>query len=408
MSRTKFNYKQCYIWLIVLLLFVLSLLSWLDFAKTIGKSNQDKADVSQNVQSANAQSDNTGAAVVDSDIDVDDVDDNDNIDVLRKIADRFDTVISKVESKWSVHKQEEFTKIDSLFTYLVSKEIASVQVVKGENGWLFYKTKSDGNPIADYEGTNSFSEKDMEQIAKSALEVQDSLGAMDCEVAILFPTNKENVYYNYMPRTYTHAEKSRTDLLVEYLIDRGVNAVSPKAALLSASNDQQLYYSYDTHWNQLGAYIGVKETLAEWGIRIPDLSERNIISTPLKDHYHYTGDDDLAKMAELPSFFSDDIEYTVEGTAPMDWETFDTEQDNSIVSHFHNDASANDKRLFLIGDSFRASMIPSLSEQFSDVYVVHRTYFETSMITETRPDYVIFEYVERYSYEIKNIGKLFN
>jgi hypothetical protein len=247
----------------------------------------------------------------------------------------------------------------------------------------------------------------MDRIAKSASMVQKSLEDMNCKVAILFAPNKENVYYDYMPSTYNHAERSSTDLLVEYLIDKGVNAVSPKAALLSNARDHQLYYSYDTHWNQLGAYIGVKETLSEWDIEIPDLSERKIIAASLKEHYHYTGDDDLAKMAGLRSFFSDEIEYTIEDTALMDWEVFETEQDSSSISHFHNKSATNDKKLFLIGDSFRASMVPSLSEQFSDVYVVHRSYFTASMIYETKPDYVIFEYVERYSREVKNLDTLF-
>jgi hypothetical protein len=48
-------------------------------------------------------------------------------------------------------------------------------------------------------------------------------------------------------------------------------------------------------------------------------------------------------------------------------------------------------------------MIPSLRETFSDVYVVHRSYYTADLLDEIEPEYLIAEYVERYS---SNIGKI--
>lgn len=105
--------------------------------------------------------------------------------------------------------------------------------------------------------------------------------------------------------------------------------------------------------------------------------------------------------------FSDEIEYTMDGTKLMEWKNFQTEQENSEVSFFHNDTVTTRATIRIIGDSFRTSMIPALREKFSDVYVVHRSYFSPDMIDDIKPDYMIVEYVERYSSEIKNIDKLF-
>ena len=64
-----------------------------------------------------------------------------------------------------------------------------------------------------------------------------------------------------MPDVYSHVDKTRTDLMAEFLSNQGINIVSPKNYLIDIHERLQLYYYYDTHWNQLGAYIGVRNTL---------------------------------------------------------------------------------------------------------------------------------------------------
>ena len=49
------------------------------------------------------------------------------------------------------------------------------------------------------------------------------------------------------------------------------------------------------------------------------------------------------------------------------------------------------------------SQAPSLCEIFSDVYVIHRSYYRTALLDEINPDYLIAEYVERYSSKIGDI-----
>jgi hypothetical protein len=173
---------------------------------------------------------------------------------------------------------------------------------------------------------------------------------------------------------------------------------------LDNHDEFQLYYSYDTHWNQLGAYVGVKNVMESWNISKPILAERSILSYNLAGNYHYCGVDDLAKMVGMRSFlYNDEKEYEVEGTGVMDWKEFEDEQNNNEVSYFYNADAQMKATLLLVGDSFRTAMIPSLRETFSDVYVVHRSYYTADLLDEIEPEYLIAEYVERYS---SNIGKI--
>ena len=322
---------------------------------------------------------------------------------LCEYADQF---TDKVDTWFSVFKRKDLSKIDTRVSYYLTKEVYAVQVLSGKGKWLFYKTKTDGDPIADYEGTNLYTEETMEKKARSVLAFQKKLADRGTKLAMLVVPNKEQIYSEYMPDTYVHAEKSRSDLLIEYLSEKGVNIVSPKKDLLDTHMSQQIYYYYDTHWNQLGAYIGVRNVLASWGISIPDLSERTYSSKNLYGNYHYCGQDDLARMVGLRDVLTDEIEYEVDGTVLMDWPTFEAQQSHKKGSHLVNENAPIKKSLLLIGDSFRPAMVPALREQFSDVYVILQDFYTPDVFNEINPDYLILEYSERYIHRIDKVKSL--
>lgn len=64
--------------------------------------------------------------------------------------------------------------------------------------------------------------------------------------------------------------------------------------------------------------------------------------------------------------------------------------------------------VLLVGDSFRTAMIPAMQETFSDVCVIHRSCRTPNLLDEINPEYVIMEYVERYSQSMGEMNELFD
>jgi hypothetical protein len=318
-----------------------------------------------------------------------------------------DRAVQRINSWWSVYASYYLSRFDALTTYYGLGEISSSQVLAGSDNWLFYKTKSDGNPIADFEGTNSFTEQETDRISSSALAAQKEAQKRGIKFAILVAPNKESIYWENLPENYSHAEISRTDRLVESLSKKDINIISPKKELLSSHKDSQLYYRYDSHWNQLGGYIGARNILSTWNISMPSLADRRIQSSELKDQPYTIVKDDLAGLAGLETVFTDEKEYHIDGCPVIDWEAYNREQYRGEISHMSNPEAPNKKSVFLVGDSYRSAMLPALSEQFTDVYVIHRDVYRTGMIDEVHPDYVIAEYVERYSDRMTLLAELF-
>ncbi len=396
---------QWHIIVITVCICLFSLMCWASFARSMGSALILHVENSEGSLSAE-QTNNSAAAP------------NENVleegaakeqNSFLSYADTLDNYVNGLDTMWyeAMYKKSLLSKMDLIYTYYSTGEIASSQVIKGKKKWLFYNSAIDSDSIGDFEGTKKYSPEEMDCILKEALWTQEELKARGINFTILVAPNKENVYSEYMPDMYTHSKISGTDILIEHLANNNVKIINPKEELLKKHSKYQLYYSYDTHWNQLGAYIGVRNVLETWNIQIPSLEDRTIVSDKLFGNYHYCGMDDLAEMAGLrESVFSDEVEYEIEGTGLMDWTAFESEQESKQVSYYSNPEAQVQATLLLIGDSFRSSMVPSLRETFSDVYVVHRSYYTADVLNEINPEYLISEYVERYSDGIGSIKSI--
>lgn len=403
--------EKWHISLIVIGICLYSLICWLTLAHTCVSKYSSLLSKSNSTVTSEFNSDSTGAASGDKNSTTIAIDNSKNApDKIISAFSKMDKVIDKLDSIWYSHMyaRGKISKTDSVITYFIDGEIMSSQVLLGTNNWLFYKSITDSDPIADYEGTNLHSADELNYILAAALTTQEELEKQGIQFVILVAPNKENVYSDFMPKEYIKASKTRTDIMVEFLQENGVNISYPKRELLN-NNNLQLYFKYDTHWNQLGAYIGVQSALAQFKIYIPNINQQTISSTPLANNYRYCGVDDLANMIRLRDLvFNDDVEYQINGTIKTYWALIEAENDKGEVSHFVNNSAKTNRTVLLVGDSFRTSMLPELQTIFTNVYVVHRSAYTSELINEVAPDYLIAEYVERYSAQIEEINTLVN
>ncbi len=299
---------------------------------------------------------------------------------------------------------------DSIWTYYLTGQLQSEEVVLGSNGWLFFKAVNDSDTIADFEGTNSYNTEEYAKFKEGLEKLEAYCAQNGTRYAVIFAPNKENVYPEYMPKKYRHASVSRTDKLASEMQKSGFNVVNPKETLVDSKNILvQDYYSYDTHWNQIGAYKGLKMCLESLGIDTVPLDALEINDSYLNDYGYHTGAmDDLAQMVGMRNLkFTNDIEYVIKEFPQIDWERYERESDQLGYVEFHNEHAKINKSVLLVGDSFRSAMIPGLMFYFSKVYVAHYGKISADELREITADYAIFEFVERYSQRALEIGELF-
>lgn len=319
-----------------------------------------------------------------------------------------DHTISELENMWTEQavKRETLSLVHLISNFCITGQIDSEQVILGKNGWLFYSRETDGDPIGEFEGTKQYSQDEKDEILEVMREIQTRYEEQGKKIVVFVAANKESVYSEFMPETYSHMKISGTDQLISYLEENGIKIISSKRDLLEEHSMIQLYYLYDTHWNQQGAYIGVKSIMDFWNIPMPELPKRDIVAYELKENYHFCAVDDLAKMVGVRFILDDEMEYEVKGTGRIDWEEFEEEQEEGNVSHYHNSNANLQSSVFIIGDSFRTAMIPALVEMYQDVYVADRLSYKKGMLEDVDPEYIILEFVERYSDQIKEMENI--
>lgn len=223
--------SKWHIIIIVACLFIYSFFCWINFGECLSVIVQSKYQTIENVDSIEKEvlTEPTGKVVINKDTGVE----NKN-NILNSYFQKVDGYIDSFNTLWSgtMVNKSKLSEIDSLCTFYITKEIMSSQVIYGKNNWLFYKSTTDGDSIADYEGSNRYTSAEMNYILGESLLAQRELEQRGIECAILVAPNKENVYSKYMPETYIHESISSTDILIKYLDKNDVSIISPKPCVL--------------------------------------------------------------------------------------------------------------------------------------------------------------------------------
>lgn len=253
--------------------------------------------------------------------------------------------------------------------------IESTQVLLGRDNWLFYKTEVDGHPLMDYMGTNCFTEKQLEEVADNLTRIRDGIEAYGCRFVVVNCPNKEQIYSEYMPETVVRiSDESRADQIAAYLqTNTDLEYIYLKDALLKAKEtcEKELYFKTDTHWNQVGAFIGMQAVFEQlYGDSRPEDSVSFVLAET-----DFSGD--LASIAGVKEEFAIDNSYVF---------------DKSSVDPLQH----RDETILLIGDSFSDFFMVIAQAYYDEVYTVRTGDFTMELLEEYDPDLVVWESVERY------------
>lgn len=282
--------------------------------------------------------------------------------------------------------------------YIMFHEIPTDKVSLGKDNWLFYLGEPGEDPIADYQGTNLFTQDELDTIKSNLEKVDDYFSKRNIEFVLMAAPNKEQIYSEKMSDAYKIINKEkRYDQLINYLIhNTKIMIIDPKDELLREKQHYQVYYRYDSHWNQLGAFIASQQLIAKLKDQRRFLSDVHIISEEQTA-------EDLITMTNLPKYFTDDPEYIINDYEPdVQTDLLKQSDDRFLIEYA---SQAKDKRhLFVVRDSFGEGLIRYLSKDFSHTTFLHRNAYHINYVNDADPDILVYEIVERNLDLLKNDG----
>jgi alginate O-acetyltransferase complex protein AlgJ len=264
----------------------------------------------------------------------------------------------------------------------------------GPDGWLCYAADY---TLEDYRSAVAFKTGELEAWKRTLEKQRDWLARRGIRFLLVLACDKHVVYPESMPRSIVrHRRPYRLDELAEYLqANWTLKVVNLRDALQAARSTGRLYHRTDTHWNDLGAYVGYREMLLEITPWFPAV--RPLPITAFDTTTHETPGLDLAMMMGLEDRIPEQnimleprqerLAQTVFPRAP--------DEDFNDATRIMEIPGSSLPRLVMFRDSFASALVPFLAEHFRRSVFVWRYEFDAALIEREKPDVVVLEVAGR-------------
>ena len=264
-------------------------------------------------------------------------------------------------------------------------------VIEGRNNWLFF---TGDNTLGYYLGTNLYDEQALQQKAELMQRLKDLCKQKGKEVVFLVAPNKEEIYSEYMPSYDNVPEFTRNDYLSEYMKNHSsAKFLFPKEELKKAKMYYDTYYAYDTHWNNIGAFVATMQIYEKLGMETTDL-ESIPVSKSVDAAAGLFGTGGI-NSAGYPDDYEYYIDYKPEIEILSEQGTFDIR--GGYDNYQKNESSSeNYSKIVMLGDSFRIGMIPIIRKDFKESVFVQRQDAELAKEDIKSANVIVIETVERF------------
>jgi hypothetical protein len=273
------------------------------------------------------------------------------------------------------------------------RDSSSSFVIRGRNGWLFL--------AADERDYLAGSPSDTVVAHIADVYAARSRWCTQHGIAYVFllAPNKSTIYPQFLPPGMTPAVPSGADRLVARLRERGVRVADPRVELRDAASGGDVYSHDDTHWNDAGAYLAYRTTLAALrGVRVGDA----VASGALRPRIDL-GDGDLLRLSGVSGLVENRWLHYDYPRRARDVDEPLNAGDRELAT-FARHVTVIDHSTFpkavIFGDSFSEQVRPFFAESFRRVVNLRHILpsdpqFDTRFLEHEKPDVVIEQLVER-------------
>ncbi len=216
----------------------------------------------------------------------------------------------------------------------------------------------------------------------------------DLKMYFLLAPNAANILSDKLPVAVSTANQNKyMDDFFETVESLGITPIDVRDTFKDAKKDTQLYYRTDHHWTTDGAYLafGQVNSVMELGNKVTytDYAVKNDFRGTLASKSGFVNGMDDAIKIYLPAEDSEGYENSViyysdtkeKTTQFYQVDSLDTKDAYTVFGGSNHPMYTvrtpldTDRHLLLIKDSYANSMVPFLSQCFSEIVVVDPRYF---------------------------------
>lgn len=277
------------------------------------------------------------------------------------------------------------------------------RVIVGLDHWMYSNSSphavyaKTGNILGDFTGKTLLNEADKALFTRNMACQKRFFDHHKIRFIVMSPPNKISIYPEHLPKSYLsqQAQYIRYDQVEEILKELGIEYIDVKTPILANKTKGQVYFKTDTHWSQLGAYLGFKELLKHLGHSFPDMTgiDRRILDCG--DIYN------MSVSISKSCFDINDIPILPEDNSG---------KCDGVAEHKKilctNPKASIKKHVLIVRDSMFTSLLDYTKRSFSKATLLWRSmHTEQDLMDEIlkeKPDIVIYETGERFILEMQN------
>ncbi len=256
--------------------------------------------------------------------------------------------------------------------------------------WIFFDNEKDGDEISFIDGRKKINYSELDIITNKLKQEKIKLNKKNIDIYYIICPNKSTIYSENLPKQI----KVNNDYFLEaynYFEKNGIDNMFYSTNIFNTSNKKyETYYRTDTHWNDYGSYIYVKEFLKK-------IYGKDIIGNQrIKYSYNDNSIRDLHMYSGISSKIKDNIAI-VKYDNKNNIRKKVINKDNKPYTIYTNDKYLKEETILFIGDSFSESAIKHLSAVYKKVIYVQIKdgSYDEKMIEQYKPNKIIYMRVER-------------
>jgi hypothetical protein len=308
--------------------------------------------------------------------------------VLSRLTDYVAKLDTYISDSFAMRRQ--LLVASSRLRYAIGGSVTE-RVIVGRNGWLF-----DGLDLRDSRVV--YPHRDAYVRWYEIMEERRRwLADRGIGFIVMLGPSKHTVYPEYLPRGWEQRAQTETDVLLSYLRQHGsrIDFLDPRAALEAAKLRGEVYYPYDTHWNEVGGLVVYDKLVPLIRAIYPQfvpVTPRDIVwrTTPSYNH-------NLLRMLGLAAY--DDLTESKATFSPDRVTGADVSQtvtEEGLWETYRTETNLGGPRILALRDSFMTAVMPYLSQSTSIfVSYPHQAHeFPKALIERLHPDIVIWEKIE--------------
>jgi len=316
--------------------------------------------------------------------------------ILKKFTSFLNNVkinLKKVEKKFS----NDFilkNRLTKFYFYLKQNPIPN-RAVAGEKGWLYVGNDDYSNSILESKNIINFSNREIKILKTKINKLHKWFSNNDIDFYIAVPPNKLSVYGEFLPVIGNPKQRKKSEQLGSVCEQLGVKHLNMLDGIV-VNNDEPLFLKTDSHWNDMGAYIGYKNLIEKMKLEHPNLNIIPIDSLNKKSKILQK--QDLARMLkknvpekttifEIKNSKAKKIKNQLQVPKTYSYKPDTYEQ------RFKSDV--NNLKVLIFRDSFTNALMKFIKETFGETVFIWQNRLDKEIILKEKPDIVISICVER-------------